>query len=352
MKKKVCLVADVPGWAFDMIAQKVKKDLNYKYDIRIDYFDVYTEPENLYECIERNRDCDLIHFFWRKALLQMESETFKQKVEINGINVKEYIEQIKPKMSSCVYDFLYLKEEETEQYKNVFNNYISHYYVCTQKLYDIYQKIEKYRKPDMVVYDICDGESFKPLNLERFEYKNIENRAIYVGWVGNGARKVAGIDLKGLHSIIKPVMEGLKTEGYDIQEHYADRNERWRTIDEMPQYYSEIDVCLCMSIHEGTPRPALEAMYSGVPIISTDVGLVSEALGEKQKEFIIGDRENGKNDEEIRKKLKEKIIYLYNNRHLFKELSDENMISIEKFDGGKTIKAFEVFFDMALKNNR
>ena len=28
------------------------------------------------------------------------------------------------------------------------------------------------------------------------------------------------------------------------------------------------------------------------------------------------------------------------------------MISIEKFDGGKTIKAFEVFFDMALKNNR
>ena len=30
MKKKICIVADVPNWAFDSIAQKVKKELSYK----------------------------------------------------------------------------------------------------------------------------------------------------------------------------------------------------------------------------------------------------------------------------------------------------------------------------------
>ena len=105
---------------------------------------------------------------------------------------------------------------------------------------------------------------------------------------------------------------------------------------------------VCASVHEGTPRPVLESMYSGIPIISTDVGIVQEAFGNKQKSFIIGDRENGKNDENIRIVLKEKIIELYNNRELFKELSKENLKSIVDFDGGKTIKDFEKFFDKCL----
>ena len=68
-----------------------------------------------------------------------------------------------------------------------------------------------------------------------------------------------------------------------------------------------------------------EGMASGVPLIATDVGIVPEILGTKQKDFIIGDRDNGNNDVVVAKKLKEKIIYLYNNRNVLKELSNENM---------------------------
>lgn len=160
------------------------------------------------------------------------------------------------------------------------------------------------------------------------------------------------IDLKGFNTIVKPIIQELREEKYNIEGHYADRNEIWRKEEEMPQYYSEIDLCICASIHEGTPRPVLEAMYCGVPIISTDVGIVSEALGKKQKEFIVGDRENGKNDEEIKKILKQKIIELYNNREKFKELSEENLKSMVEFDGGKTIKAFEQFFDKCLSGKK
>ena len=350
MKFKICMVADVPNWSFDNIAQKLKKDLENKYDIRIVYFDRRKEADNFYEFIERNKDCDLFHFLNRRMLLLMGTEIFKQKVENSGKNLKEYIEEKKNKFSTAVYDYIDLTPEGILEHTPIFNTYTKKYYTATKELFEIYSSIEGLKKPDAMVHDICDKELFPPINIERFDYDNIKNREIVVGWVGNSVHNdEKEVDLKGFHSILNPVIEELKQEGYQIRGYYADRLEKWRTTEEMPEYYSQIDICTCTSIHEGTPRPVLESMYSGVPIISTNVGLVPEALGKKQKEFIIGNRKNGENDSIVKKNLKEKIIYLYNNRHLFKELSDENIKSIEEFDGGKTIKDFENFFDQCLE---
>lgn len=346
MKPKICLVCDIPNWAFDIIAQKVKRNLENKFDIRIDYYDMREKPDEFYEFLEKNDDADLIHFFWRKSLIQMETECFKNKVISSGRNVDEYINEKRKKISTGVYDFLFLDEEGINTYKNIFNKYSSNYYVSSKRLYKEYEKLAEVKKPNGVVHDICDGANFKPINIERFANFN---RELVIGWVGNSATKFNGVDLKGFHTIIKPVIQELIEEGYNIKEFYADRNERWRTTEEMPEYYSEIDLCLCTSIHEGTPLPILEAMYCGVPVMTTDVGIVREALGEKQKEFIIGDREIGKNDENIKKILKDKIIYIYNNRNILKELSDENLKSIVEYDGGKIIKEFDNYFDDCLK---
>lgn len=349
-KPKIVLVCDVPNWAFDRIAQQVKKELGHKYDMRIDYFNRRTEADFFYELLERNSDCDLMHFLNRRMLLLMDSEAFKQKIEDSGRNVDEYIAEKKNKISTAIYDYIDLDEAGISEHKYIFNDYSKAYYAATKKLFEIYTSIEEFKNPDAMVHDICDKDQFPTINLERFELESIKDRPIVVGWVGNSVHNdEKEVDLKGFNTILKPVMDELKAESYNVVGNYADRKERWRSAEEMPEYYSGIDVCICASIHEGTPRPVLEAMYSGVPIISTDVGIVGEALGEKQRQFIIGDRENGQNDENIRKALKEKIIYLYNNRHLFKELSEENMRSIEEFDGGKTIKDFEKFFDMCLK---
>ena len=188
---------------------------------------------------------------------------------------------------------------------------------------------------------MCDTSKMVPINLERFKD---HKRSLVVGWVGNSAIKFDGVDLKGFHSIIKPIVSELINDGYDIKEFYADRNEKWRTSDEMPEYYSNIDICICTSIMEGTPLPLLEAMSCGVPVITTDVGVVPEALGPKEFEYILGDREYGANDEEIKNKLKEKIIYLYNNREKLEELSKENQESIIKYDGGKIIEEYRQYF--------
>lgn len=78
--------------------------------------------------------------------------------------------------------------------------------------------------------------------------------------------------------------------------------------------------------------------------------LLEKHFGEKQKEFIIGDRELGKNDEKIRLILKEKIIELYNNRKMLKLLSDENQKSVVEYDGGKILKEYEDYFDKCMES--
>lgn len=348
-KQKICIVADVPNWAFDNIAKKIKKELSYKYDIRIEYFNRRTETDYFYEFIQKNDDCDLIHFLNRRTLLIMKTETFKKNVELSGKTVKEYIEEKKNKISTAVNDHIDLSDEGIKELKPIYNEYTKMYYTSSKKLFDIYSSIKEFNPPAAMVHDLFDEEIFKPINLERFEFEKIQDRPLVIGWVGNSVHSgQKEVDLKGFHSIINPIIEELKEEKYDIQTHYADRNIVWRTIDQMPKYYSEIDMCLCASIHEGTPLPILESMSSGVPIISTDIGIVSEIFGTKQKEYIIGDRKDGLNDEKIKKALKEKIIYLYNNRKVLKELSEENLKSIVEFDGGKTIKSFEQFFDKCL----
>lgn len=348
MKQKICLVCDVPGWAFSNIANEVKSKLEYKYDIRIVYFDESKQADEFYELLETNKDVDLIHFFWRRDLLLFESEAFKNKVIASGRNVNEYIKDIVKKISTGVYDFLGINEKWLLRYKEVFNNYSSNYYVTSKKLYNTYLNITEYKKPTSIVHDICNWERYIPINLERFdEY----NRTFVIGWVGNSARVADGVDLKGFNTIIKPLVDELKAEGYNIEGFYADRNIVLRTAEEMPEYYSKIDICICCSIHEGTPLPILEAMSSGVPVITTDVGIVTETLGEKQREYIIGDRANdGSQDNHIKEALKEKILKLYNNRGILKKLSNENIISVKEYDGGKIIKEFDDYFKTCLND--
>ncbi|HDX2677011.1 TPA: glycosyltransferase, partial [Escherichia coli] len=91
---------------------------------------------------------------------------------------------------------------------------------------------------------------------------------------------------KGYHSLLKPAVEQLQSEGLNIELVLADRQLGFIPHDEMVKYYSQIDVYVCPSKIEGTPNPVLESMACGVPVISTDVGVVKDAFGEMQKEWI------------------------------------------------------------------
>ena len=121
--------------------------------------------------------------------------------------------------------------------------------------------------------DTFEKEKFYPMNMQRFE--NISN--LVVGWVGNSAWNEkqknpdgSPIDFKGFHTILKPVITELIDEGFNIQLNCADKAIKQISNDDMNDYYSTIHLYICVSSTEGTPKPLLEAMGCGVPIITTD----------------------------------------------------------------------------------
>ena len=344
-KKRLAVVADAKNWAFHTLAKLIKKELEDVADV--DIFFTKEEPYkgNFFGLIEKIKGYDIIHFLWRKGLMDFESEEFISSVKEHGYDLDEYVSSVCKKISTSVHDHMFLSEEEIIEYLPIFTKYSRKYYTISKKLFDIYSNIPQYPKPAAEISDTFDKALFYPKNLERFE--NIpQDKPLTLGWVGNSGWNIddgKGIDYKGLHSILEVVVKDLIGSGYNIVCDFADRKVRFIQPYEMADYYKNVDVYITCSYQEGTPMPVVEGMGCGLPIIATDVGIVPEVFGPLQSEFIIGNREI-LSDEQIREKLKEAIIKIYNDRTILKRLSDENLVQAKKLDSSNYRDKYIQFF--------
>lgn len=344
--KKIALVSDVKGWAFDIAANIIKNNLSDKFHFDIFYSKSDKYKKDLFLILEDLKDYDVIHFFWRKILLDFEEPSFKKRVIKKYGNYEKYVKNMIKKISTGVYDHLF---ENDLQFNQKFTKYCNNYVVSSKKLFNIYSSMNKIKKPKFIMGDSFEKEKFFPINLERF---NNQDKTLVIGWAGNSAwnskeKNINGEpkDFKGFNTILKPVIQDLISNGYNIKLELADSAIKQIPNECMCEFYSNLDIYICVSEKEGTPKPILEAMGCAVPIISTDVGVVNEAFGVKQKDFILGERILSKNDCEIKNKLKEKIIYLYNNRNCLKELSNENYISSKKYEIQNMKKIYSAYFN-------
>lgn len=338
IKGKIAIIADVPNWSFDILAKLIKKELSAEYQIDI-FYCVTDFNKNLFDILESTKNYDVIHFLARKLLMQFEDPNFIKKVNSKNYNYNEYVKNCVKKITVSVNDEVSINDPDTD-YTKIFRLYCNKYFVCSKKLVDLYSTIPNCPAPWGEIRDTINTDIFIPNNLERFQKDKIEHRPLVIGWVGNSnwtVKNNSSIDYKGLHTILKPAIEELKQEGYNIVPHYADVSEKYRNSIEMQQYYSEIDIYICVSLTEGTPLPVLESMCCGVPIITTNVGVVPEVLGAKQSQFILQERSISA--------LKEKIKYLYNNKYLLKELSDENIKEGIKNSSKTTVEKYIKLFD-------
>lgn len=346
--KKIALVVDIKNWAFDLAAHIIKNHLSDQF--KIDIFCSKSEEyqNDLFKVLEIVKDYDIIHFFWRAILLDFEKTEFKDKVIEKYGDYNSYIQKIVPKISTGVYDHLYI---EDENFNRIFSTYCRQYVTSSQKLFSIYEGMPNIKKPSCIMGDSFEKELFYPSSLERFENYFDKNQELVIGWVGNSQWNSSikdsngnPTDFKGFQAILKPVIEELQQENYNIKLLLADKNLHFIPNEKLISFYSQLHIYTCVSDCEGTPKPLLEAIGCAIPVICTDVGIAQEALGEKQKQYILGERIIGKNDAYIKNQLKEKIKFLYTHRERLKELSQENYQSSQKYEIQQMKKVYENYF--------
>lgn len=88
--------------------------------------------------------------------------------------------------------------------------------------------------------------------------------------------------------------------------------------------YAGADYFIQPSYTEGFPRVLIEAMASGLPIITTDAGGTSQLMGEKQSEFIVS-----KSEPNLFAKKALELFSLDNNQ--IELLKNENLTVVKKF---------------------
>ena len=337
-RKKIAIVYDVDGWAFSNIAREIKTNLSKYYDI--DTIPASVFDDNPVKLIFLAEKYDLMHCLWRGQLACLDYEYARGYIHNMGYTFEEFEKKhlSKVNITTSVYDHKFLDEENFDTTKS-FVHYAKNYTTSSSILKDIYDNLDIEKKPQTVISDGVDLNKFKPNNLERLEEKNLAKRKIKIGWVGNSefTDSEGDSDLKGVRKIILPALNELIDEGYPIEIKFADRKDGFIPHDKMPDYYNSIDLYVCASKNEGTPNPVLESMASGVPIVSTDVGIVRDAFGPKQKKFILKNRDKDS--------MKEALKEIIDNKKLFSELSKENLKQIKTWSWEDKCNQFKKFFD-------
>lgn len=335
-REKVALVADVDYWAFANIARHVKHELK-EFEIDVLYV---TDFANLLQLFLALDGYDLVHFLCRWPLKGLVTGAADRRGKRVGYSVGEAVRSFlhRTAVTAAIYDHLDLSGPEIHGFKETLSM-IDGYAVCSQTLFDIYSHIDGYPPPAAVLPDGVDLDLFMRTNSARFD--DVASRPLVVGWAGNSAwPKTGEEDAKGLRTIIRPALEVLSREGIVTVENFADRQHGLRPLAEMPDYYGSIDVYVCASETEGTPNPVLEAMACGVPVISTDVGIVREVFGPLQTELILPERSVDAMAAALRR--------LHNDPDLLRRLSTENLKSIATWNWKERARAFAPFFSSTI----
>ncbi|MBW3096026.1 glycosyltransferase family 4 protein [Pseudohoeflea sp. DP4N28-3] len=248
--------------------------------------DVIGKEHRLFETIFLKR-IDLCHIFWREDLFYLLQPAIIDRAARHlGYDYATLVRAVNScAFTTSIYDHLFSASAELQERRSRFVT-IDGYTVSSRKLQAIYEAEPDLPAPDLVIHDGVDIEHFSPRDTIP-----PEPQTFAIGWAGNSAwgRQNQGWDVKGYHRLFRPMMDALTERGLAVEARVADPQINRIRFEEMPDFYRDLDVFVCTSAMEGTPNTVLEAMACGVPVISTDVGIVPEAFGDLQTSLIIAD---------------------------------------------------------------
>jgi glycosyltransferase involved in cell wall biosynthesis len=339
-RQRLALVPDVRNWAFDHIARNMTRPLSDGCDVEVFYLRDYKDYPQLYlDLFMGEHPFDLIHFFWRESLTALFDPANLHRV-VQGLPPDQQDQFLwnvaRTTKTTSVYDHLFLGPDEKETAQRRSLALADAYTVSSPRLEKIYQAQWPLPPPAFMLPDAVDLTRFKPGPLGR---QGRPGQDVHVGWTGNSAWGEPGRDHKGLKTIFRPALERLQREGHPVRSVVQDRQETWISQEHMPEFYDALDVYVCASLSEGTPNPVLEAMACGLPVLSTDVGIVRSAFGPLQREFLVQDRQSPEFYEKLRR--------LVTDPDLRRRLSEENLESIKAWSWKQRGSQWLAFFSRA-----
>lgn len=336
-RPRIALVADVPDWAFHNIATSIMAYLGKDFDLKLFHLKPYYP-----ELTAAVRDLfgsgfDLIHFFCREGILDLYTHCLRHRDEIPAEHIHGFA---RTPLTFSIYDHCFLSDSDLANYRMVFNGFANGYTVSSARLERIYREVPGIVPPIQVIEDGVEPDLFAPENLGRLD---ADNRELQIGWAGNSRWGVAedGCDHKGLHSLLNPAIAMLQADGLKIAGRFADSSVHRIPYRQMKAYYNSLDIFVCSSDLEGTPNPVLEAMACGLPVVSTDVGIIPELFGPRQQQFILARRD--KNE------LRDKLRRLCLGPDLRKSLSRENLARIQGWSRAAEADKWRQFFNKTLR---
>ncbi len=239
--KKVLVVADIKGWAFDNIYQGLNK---YSKNM---YYDVFymNQPNGEFKL----NDYDVILYLCDSYPLPLINWVN------NGLNKDKVVLAVRSNVTHPLYDSPALMQQVCGVLA-----------VANEKLYNRFK--DDHPKTVLAPGGIdTDFYSFKR------RYLNYTPKTVNVGWSGSTAvfdSKFRGLD------ITQQACDELQLNFVP-----ALKENRFRNKDEMKTYYhDEIDIYVEMSESAGRQNGLIEAGSCGVPIISYDCGVASNLIND------------------------------------------------------------------------
>ena len=208
----------------------------------------------------------------------------------------------------------------------------------------LYQKISKMNKFTFYAAGGVHEDLFVPVKKER-------RKKFVVGWVGQPTKGSYGksrpVDIKGYHHILLPLKENMKDcKDIEFKIIATSHHTNPRPYNQMPLFYRDVDVQICTSMFEGAPNPMFEAASTGLPLISTKVGAISELIEHNVNGYFIPTYNCQKDIPDRIAQFRKYILYLKNNRELGEAMGKINREKVEKEWAWRIrAKQWKVFFE-------
>jgi glycosyltransferase involved in cell wall biosynthesis len=303
-KPRVLVIVDAPNWAHDIKTRNLMKHLAGDYEFVKRYQSQVSEADL--------DSADLIMIYYWLQLGSM-------------LHLKSALERNRHKLLMGICSHVELEGENRERGLAELHRLAKAVFVNSKFLEEEFTPL--LNKPVYYTPNGVDTEFYTPV-----EKKN-DSRLLRVGWAGSLGNM--GPKVRGYYDYIVPACE--RVEGVKLVA--AIREEKWRGLKEMREFYHSLDVYLCASESESGPNPCLEAAACGVPLLTTCVGNMPE---------LITDGENGLFIERDIADIAAKLTTLRDDPDLRRRMGHAILSSIQDWDWKHQAENYRRMFEDVL----